>query len=180
MCSRAFSSAGPFSTNTAEREAKAHNHEQRIRTPLPAADREDGITGGGLPKGRPTLVCGGPGCGKTLLALKFLVQGATQFDEPGVLMTFEENAEDLAGNVASLGFDLPELITAENSPSTTFASNQRDRGDRRVRPRRAVRPARLRHSTLAPSARPRPSRHSSPASRTTPSCVRNCAGCSGG
>ena len=72
----------------------------------------DEITRGGLPKGRPTLVCGGPGSGKTLLALTFLVNGATQFDEPGVLMTFEENAEEIASDVASLGFDLPELIKA--------------------------------------------------------------------
>src|SRR6188474_3087570 len=73
----------------------------------------DEVTRGGLPKGRPTLVCGGPGSGKTLLALTFLVNGAVQFDEPGVLMTFEENAEEIASDVASLGFDLPELIRAQ-------------------------------------------------------------------
>ncbi|MCJ7736605.1 MAG: KaiC 1, partial [Anaerolineae bacterium] len=66
----------------------------------------DEITGGGLPKGRPTLVCGRAGCGKTLLAMEFLVRGATQFNEPGVFMAFEENAQDLTQNVASLGFDL--------------------------------------------------------------------------
>ena len=70
----------------------------------------DEITRGGLPRGRPTLVCGGPGSGKTLLALTFLVNGALQFGEPGVLLTFEENAEEMASDVASLGFDLPELI----------------------------------------------------------------------
>jgi circadian clock protein KaiC len=70
----------------------------------------DEITGGGLPKGRPTLVAGAAGCGKTLFAMEFLVRGATQFDEPGVFMAFEENAEELAENVASLGFDLKELI----------------------------------------------------------------------
>jgi circadian clock protein KaiC len=70
----------------------------------------DEITRGGLPKGRPTLVCGGPGSGKTLLALTFLVNGALQFDEPGVLLTFEENADEMASDVASLGFDLHELI----------------------------------------------------------------------
>ena len=64
-------------------------------------------------KGRPTLVCGGPGSGKTLLALTFLVNGVLQFDEPGVLMTFEENEEEIASDVASLGFDLPELIKAQ-------------------------------------------------------------------
>jgi circadian clock protein KaiC len=70
----------------------------------------DAITGGGLPTGRPTLVCGGAGCGKTLLAMEFLVRGATDFDEPGVFMTFEENAQELTDNVASIGFDLPSLI----------------------------------------------------------------------
>ena len=73
----------------------------------------DEITRGGLPKGRPTLVCGGPGSGKTLLGLTFLVNGAVQFDEPGVLMTFEENAEEIASDVASLGFDLPQLVEAQ-------------------------------------------------------------------
>ena len=73
----------------------------------------DEITRGGLPKGRPTLVCGGPGSGKTLLALTFLVNGAVHYDEPGVLMTFEENGEEMASDVASLGFDLPELIKAK-------------------------------------------------------------------
>ncbi|MGB8215396.1 MAG: circadian clock protein KaiC [Anaerolineales bacterium] len=70
----------------------------------------DEITGGGLPKGRPTLVCGPTGCGKTLLAMEFLVRGATQFNEPGVFMSFEETAKDLTQNVASLGFDLKNLV----------------------------------------------------------------------
>src|SRR5688572_6463143 len=69
----------------------------------------DEITGGGLPKGRPTLVAGAAGCGKTLFAMEFLVNGATQFNEPGVFIAFEENAEELAQNVASLGFDLKKL-----------------------------------------------------------------------
>ena len=73
----------------------------------------DEITRGGLPAGRPTLVCGGPGSGKTLLALTFLVNGAVQFDEPGVLLSFEENADEMASDVASLGFDLPALIEAQ-------------------------------------------------------------------
>jgi circadian clock protein KaiC len=70
----------------------------------------DEITHGGLPAGRPTLVCGGPGCGKTLFAAEFLVRGATEFGEPGVLMAFEENADDIAANIASLGFDLNQLV----------------------------------------------------------------------
>jgi circadian clock protein KaiC len=70
----------------------------------------DEVTGGGFPQGRPTLVCGSAGAGKTLLALEFLVRGATQYNEPGVFMAFEETAEDLTKNVRSLGFDLDELI----------------------------------------------------------------------
>ena len=70
----------------------------------------DEITFGGLPTGRPTLICGGAGCGKTLFAMEFLVRGATQFDEPGVFMSFEETKEELVSNVASLGFDLEDLI----------------------------------------------------------------------
>jgi len=70
----------------------------------------DEITGGGLPRGRPTIVCGSTGCGKTLLAMEFLVRGATEFDEPGVFMFFEETEGELAANVASLGFDLPTLV----------------------------------------------------------------------
>ena len=70
----------------------------------------DEITSGGLPRGRPTLVCGAAGCGKTLLAVEFLVRGATQFGEPGVFVFFEETEEELADNVASLGFDLPALV----------------------------------------------------------------------
>jgi circadian clock protein KaiC len=70
----------------------------------------DEITDGGLPAGRPTLVCGSAGCGKSLFGLEFLVRGATQYGEPGVLMTFEERAEDIAINVASLGFDTDALV----------------------------------------------------------------------
>jgi circadian clock protein KaiC len=70
----------------------------------------DEITSGGLPKGRPTLVCGGAGCGKTLLAAEFLVRGAVQYGEPGVLMAFEETEAELKANVASMGFDLGGLI----------------------------------------------------------------------
>ncbi len=70
----------------------------------------DEITLGGLPAGRPTLICGGAGCGKTLFGLEFIVRGATQFDEPGVFMSFEETTEELTANVVSLGFDLNDLI----------------------------------------------------------------------
>jgi circadian clock protein KaiC len=69
----------------------------------------DEITAGGLPAGRPTIVCGGPGCGKTMFAMEFLVRGATRFGEPGVLMTFEETSDEMTRNVESLGFDLKTL-----------------------------------------------------------------------
>ena len=70
----------------------------------------DEITQGGLPKGRPTLICGDAGSGKTLFSIEFIVKGATNYDEPGVFVAFEEKSEELAVNVASLGFDLNKLI----------------------------------------------------------------------
>ena len=73
----------------------------------------DEITGGGLPAGRPTLVCGGAGCGKTLLSMEFLVRGATEFGEPGVFIAFEETTEELTENVASLGIDLQALVASK-------------------------------------------------------------------
>ena len=69
----------------------------------------DEVTSGGIPKGRTTLVCGDAGCGKTLMSIEFIVRGAMEFDEPGVFMAFEEKADELASNVASLGFDLDKL-----------------------------------------------------------------------
>jgi circadian clock protein KaiC len=69
----------------------------------------DEILNGGLPQGRPTLLCGGAGCGKTLLATEFLCRGAVDYAEPGIFIAFEERAEELAANVASLGFDLPKM-----------------------------------------------------------------------
>src|SRR5712675_2134650 len=87
---------------------RASSRSRSAATTLPTAPTGiaglDEITGGGLPKHRPTLVCGGPGCGKTMLATEFLVRGAMQFKEPGVFVSFEETANDLAQNVASLGF----------------------------------------------------------------------------
>ena len=92
---------------------KPTNKRESARRELPKAPSGipglDSITGGGLPRGRPTLVCGSAGCGKTLLAMEFLVRGATEFGEPGVFMAFEETAEELTQNVRSLGFDLDEL-----------------------------------------------------------------------
>lgn len=73
----------------------------------------DELTLGGLPSGRPTLVCGSAGCGKTLFATTFLVHGARDYDEPGVFVTFEERPDDISANVASLGFDVADLIAAD-------------------------------------------------------------------
>src|SRR5262245_9878963 len=70
----------------------------------------DEVTFGGLPRGRPTLVCGSAGSGKTLFGIEFLVRGAIQFDEPGVLIAFEESPDEIARNVASLGFDFNALV----------------------------------------------------------------------
>ena len=73
----------------------------------------DEITEGGFPKGRPTLICGSAGCGKTLFAIQFLVKGIIECNEPGVFMSFEESAKDLSENVKSLGFDLDELTASK-------------------------------------------------------------------
>ena len=90
---------------------------RRLRSKPTALEKEstgipgfDEITRGGVPKGRPTLICGSAGAGKTLFAMEFLVRGATQFNEPGVFISFEESDEELATNVASLNFDLHELV----------------------------------------------------------------------
>jgi len=95
------------------------NQKQRGRKPrnvpsLPKAptgiEGLDELTGGGLPRGRPTLLCGSAGCGKTLLSMEFLVRGAVEFGEPGVFMAFEEHTDELARNFASLGDDLDALV----------------------------------------------------------------------
>ena len=78
------------------------------KTPT-GVDGLDEITDGGFPKGRPTLICGGAGCGKTLLSMQFLIKGITEYNEPGVFMSFEEPSDDLSLNVKSLGFDLEQL-----------------------------------------------------------------------
>lgn len=83
----------------------------KLHKSLTGIEGLDIITGGGLPKGRATLVCGGTGTGKSILAMEFLYRGITQFNEPGVLMTFEESSADVVQNMSSLGFDLPSLVT---------------------------------------------------------------------
>ncbi len=84
----------------------------------------DEITGGGLPKGRPTLVAGAAGSGKTLIAMEFLVHGARDYNEPGVFMAFEETSEELTKNVKSLGFDLKKL-TDEKKLSVDYVYIER-------------------------------------------------------
>ncbi len=86
----------------------AVKHPLLPKTPTGIAGLDE-ITEGGIPQGRPTLICGDAGCGKTLMSIEFIVRGATEFDEPGVFMAFEEKADELAANVASLGFDLDQL-----------------------------------------------------------------------
>jgi circadian clock protein KaiC len=113
---------GPPVGGSSPTEANRHPHmalkKDKLHSPtnLPSLTKAptgieglDEISGGGLPAGRPTLVCGAAGCGKTMLAAEFLVNGATKYGEPGVFMMFEESAEELAENVLSLGFDLRKL-----------------------------------------------------------------------
>ena len=99
------------------RTATADETEPGGRAPGPVLEKVpsgirglDEITFGGLPKGRPILVSGGPGCGKTLLAMEFVARGCLDHGEPGVFVAFEEKVEDLEKNFASLGFDLPDLV----------------------------------------------------------------------
>ena len=102
----------------------------------------DEITGGGLPRGRPTLVTGAAGSGKTLFGIEFLVRGARDYGEPGVLLAFEEAQSDLATNVASLGFDLEPAREGRPARDRRLpAGPRRDHRDRRLRPRGPVHPA---------------------------------------
>src|SRR5689334_5910087 len=100
-----------MSTRQNRRNSKPLKNLQKERTGISGFDE---ITRGGLPAGRPTLICGSAGAGKTLFAMEFLVRGATLFNEPGVFMSFEESDEELTTNVASLGFDLNQLIADKN------------------------------------------------------------------
>jgi circadian clock protein KaiC len=94
-------------TNNHKKKQALHNlHLPKTATGIAGLDE---ITDGGIPKGRPTLICGQAGCGKTLMSLEFIVRGAVEFNEPGVFMAFEEKASELTMNVASLGFDLDKL-----------------------------------------------------------------------
>jgi circadian clock protein KaiC len=89
------------------------NHARGIAKSPTGIQGLDEITFGGLPKGRTTLICGSAGCGKTLVSTEFLIRGAVRYNEPGVFIAFEETAEELTKNFASLGFDLDDLIKRE-------------------------------------------------------------------
>jgi circadian clock protein KaiC len=95
-------------------ELEVHLNGDRHTLPLEKASTGiaglDEISNGGFPRGRTTIVCGGPGCGKTMLAMEFLIRGAKEYDEPGVLVAFEETPQEMERNVASLGFDLRSLV----------------------------------------------------------------------
>src|SRR6202161_836120 len=93
----------------AQRNSPAHHDIPALEKTPTGIIGLDQISGGGLPKGRTTIICGGPGCGKTMLGIEFLVRGVLEYNEPGVLMAFEETPQDIAKNVASLGFDIQEL-----------------------------------------------------------------------
>jgi len=97
----------------AQAEKRPRSFGPHLEKALTGINGLDEVTFGGLPKGRPTLVCGAAGCGKTLFAMEFLVRGATQFNEPGVFMSFEETADELTKNVSSLGFDLNHLVASK-------------------------------------------------------------------
>jgi circadian clock protein KaiC len=94
---------------TASKARAGERHHARLpelqKTPTGISGLDE-VTGGGLPTGRSTLICGPAGCGKTLMAMEFLVRGVTVYDEPGVFIAFEESTDDLVANFASLGFDL--------------------------------------------------------------------------
>ena len=117
----------------------------RSELPMPALPKAptgisglDEVTGGGLPQGRPTLLCGPAGCGKTLLATEFIVRGITEFGDPGVFVAFEESAEDLVANVASLGFDLAQFEADGRLVIDHVKVASMDMEDRRLGSRRAV------------------------------------------
>src|ERR1700759_918101 len=98
------------------RSTNNHHNATRARSSLPLLSKVatgiagfDEVTNGGIPEGRTTLVCGAAGCGKTLFGMQFLIRGALDHAEPGAFVAFEEAEEDLAKNVASLGFDVKDL-----------------------------------------------------------------------
>jgi|GEM_PF-1076157 len=164
----------------------AINHNSKSRSLPKAATGIQGldeVTGGGLPRGRPTLVCGSAGAGKTLLAVEFLVRGATEFGEPGVFLAFEETAEELAQNVRSLGFDLDELA-AQNKLLVDYVHIERSEIEETGEYDLEGLFIRLGHAIDSIGAKrvvlDTPSKRSSAVCPTPPSCAPSCAGCSAG
>ena len=100
----------------------------------------DAISGGGLPRGRPTLVTGSAGTGKTLFASEFLLRGILEYGEPGALLAFEQSPDDLAANLASLGFDLPAMVAAGQLTVEACLRLFHERGYSLVSPGDALRP----------------------------------------
>ena len=139
----------------------------------------DEVTFGGLPRGRATLICGSPGCGKTMLGVEFLVNGARMYSEPGVFVAFEETQKELTANAASLKFDLTSSPARACSPSTTSMSI------RTKSPRPATTTLKgcsygssMRSSRSEPNASSSTrSRRFSRASPTPPCCAPKFAGC---
>ncbi len=125
---RRVNRARPGGTNgqhlSASATSKGRKPEQGLAKCSTGITGLDEVTYGGIPRGRPTLVCGGPGCGKSLMAVEFLIRGVTEYNEPGVLITFEETAEEIAKNVASLGFDIDDLV-ARNKLSVDYVHVER-------------------------------------------------------
>ena len=128
-----FPDGGPMSKTTTTKQTP-QNPAQRIQKPDKSGIEKaatgiagfDDITFGGLPRNRPTLVCGGPGSGKTLFGLEFLARGITEHGEPGVFVSFEETEEELAKNVKSLGLDLPDLIAKKKLVIDTLRVDRED------------------------------------------------------
>ena len=129
----------------------------------------DEVTHGGLPQGRPTLLCGSAGCGKTLFSMTFLYNGAVLFDEPGVFIAFEEQAEDLVKNVGSLSYDIQKLI-AENKLAVDHIHIDRNEIEEsgRIRPRGICS-----SGSASPSIRSAPSGWSSTRSRRCSAASNN-------
>ena len=142
----------------------------------------DEITQGGLPQGRPTLLCGSAGCGKTLFGMTFLYKGAVEYDEPGVFLAFEEHPEDLIKNVGSLNYDIEKRSPRKSSPSTTLRSSAA-RSPRRANTISKVFSSASAlpsiQSALSASLLTR-SRRCLPAWKTSRCFAPNCAGCSSG
>ena len=122
----AITANGLLKGNRSKPETEKRSADDRELPRCPTGiDGLDEITGGGFPLGRPTLVSGNAGCGKTVLAVEFLVRGATKYGEPGLFVAFEERAEELAMNVRSMGFDL-DALSKQGLLSVDYVSVERN------------------------------------------------------